>query len=194
MRVIATDIPDVLELVPDVLGDLRGYFLESFRQDVIEESVGRVCFVQDNESKSRRGVLRGLHFQKPPFTQSKLVRVVSGRVLDIALDIRIGSPWYGRHVARELDGERKNMLWVPKGFAHGFVVLSDEAVFAYKCDNYYMPSHEGGIHWNDSAIGIDWKLDPSLILVSARDSSLPGLSSADSFRYEEFSSDRIYRR
>ncbi|ABB23305.1 dTDP-4-dehydrorhamnose 3,5-epimerase [Pelodictyon luteolum] len=194
MRVTATIIPDVLELEPEVLGDQRGYFLESFRQDVIEESVGRVSFVQDNESKSRRGVLRGLHFQKPPYTQSKLVRVVSGRVLDVALDIRIGSPWYGRHVACELDGERKNMLWVPKGFAHGFVVLSDEAVFAYKCDNYYMPSHEGGIHWNDPALGIDWKLDPSLILVSARDSSLPGLSSADSFRYEEFSADRIYRR
>jgi len=194
MRVTATDIPDVLMLEPQVFGDERGYFFESFRQDVFEEAVGRVRFVQDNESKSRRGVLRGLHFQKPPYTQSKLVRAVSGRVLDVALDIRIGSPWYGRHVACELDSERKNMLWVPKGFAHGFVVLSDEAVFAYKCDDYYRPSHEGGIFWNDPGLGIDWRLGESEIRVSSRDSALPGLSAADAFRYEDFSQDKTYRR
>ena len=119
---------------------------------------GKVAFVQDNESKSGYGVLRGLHFQKPPFTQSKLVRVLSGSVLDVAVDLRLGSPWYGRHVSCVLDTERKNMLWVPKGFAHGFLVLSPEAVFAYKCDNYYMPSHDAGLVWNDPCLGIDWQL------------------------------------
>ncbi|TLU58664.1 MAG: dTDP-4-dehydrorhamnose 3,5-epimerase, partial [Chlorobium sp.] len=155
MRVTVSNIPDVLIFQPEVFGDNRGYFFESFRQDLFEEHVGRVAFVQDNESKSAYGVLRGLHFQKPPFTQSKLVRVVQGRVLDVAVDLRLGSPWYGKHVSCLLDAERKNMLWVPKGFAHGFLVLSEEAVFAYKCDNYYTPSHEAGLMWNDPALGID---------------------------------------
>ena len=137
MQVISSTIPDVLIFEPTLFGDDRGYFFESFRQDFFEQHVGQVAFVQENESKSVYGVLRGLHFQKPPFTQSKLVRVLYGSVLDVAVDLRLGSPWYGRHVSCQLDTERKRMLWIPKGFAHGFLVLSKEAVFAYKCDNYY---------------------------------------------------------
>jgi len=194
MRVTSTAIPDVLEFEPVVSGDDRGYFFESFRRDLIEEHIGRVDFVQDNESKSSRGVLRGLHFQLPPYTQSKLVRVVRGRVLDVAVDIRRGSPWYGRHVACELDGERKNELWVPKGFAHGFVVLSDEAVFSYKCDSYYHPSSEGGLLWNGHSLGIDWQLDAADIRVSGRDGGLPGFSEVEDFPYSEYNAESVYRR
>ncbi|NTW68512.1 MAG: dTDP-4-dehydrorhamnose 3,5-epimerase [Chlorobiaceae bacterium] len=186
MKVIVSSIPDVLFFEPEVFGDDRGYFFESFRQDLIEKHIGHVLFVQDNESKSCYGVLRGLHFQKPPYTQSKLVRAVQGRVLDVAVDIRQGSPWYGRHVTRVLDGDRKNMMWVPKGFAHGFVVLSEEAVFAYKCDNYYTPSHDAGILWNDSALGIDWQLPDEDILLSGKDKILPVLGEIDLFPYEEY--------
>jgi len=132
MHVISKSIPDVLEFVPKIYGDERGYFFESFRKDIVEEHVGKVDFVQDNQSKSGYGVLRGLHFQKPPFTQSKLVRVLEGTVLDVAFDIREGSPWYGQHVAVKLDSQTNNMLWVPQGFAHGFVVLSEQAIFSYK--------------------------------------------------------------
>jgi dTDP-4-dehydrorhamnose 3,5-epimerase len=192
MRVTVSAIPDVLFFEPEVLGDDRGYFFESFRQDIIERYIGKVEFVQDNESKSAYGVLRGLHSQKPPFTQSKLVRVVYGQVLDVAVDMRIGSPWYGRHVACKLDAERKNMMWVPKGFAHGFVVLSREAVFAYKCDNYYSPSHEVGFSWNDPALGIDWLLPADTIRVSEKDAHQPAFSTIDVFRYEDFRQEKLY--
>ncbi|NTU44221.1 MAG: dTDP-4-dehydrorhamnose 3,5-epimerase [Chlorobiaceae bacterium] len=194
MRVIVSEIPDVLFFEPEVFGDDRGYFFESFRQDLMEEHVGRVEFVQDNESKSGYGVLRGLHFQKPPYTQSKLVRVVRGRVLDVAVDIRLGSPWYGRHVYSLLDGERKNMMWVPKGFAHGFLVLSEDAVFSYKCDNYYAPSYDTGIMWNDPVLGIDWQLPESVVRVSERDSKQGGFGMVDYFPYQEYRQERLYPR
>ncbi len=192
MQVLPTAIPDVLMFEPQVFGDDRGYFFESFRQDLFEQHIGRVLFVQDNESKSGYGVLRGLHFQKPPFTQSKLVRALYGRVLDVAVDLRLGSPWYGRHVACVLDAERKNMLWVPKGFAHGFLVLSPEAVFAYKCDNYYASSCDAGILWNDPLLGIDWQLPEGVIRVSGKDAVQPALSSVDLFRYEDYRQEKLY--
>jgi dTDP-4-dehydrorhamnose 3,5-epimerase len=192
MQVIVSAIPDVLFFEPKVIGDDRGYFFESFRQDLFEKHVGKVAFVQDNESKSGYGVLRGLHFQKPPFTQSKLVRAVHGMVLDVAVDIRLGSPWYGRYVACLLDGERKNMMWVPKGFAHGFVVLSEEAVFAYKCDNYYTPSHDAGLLWNDPALGIDWRVPEEVIRVSDKDARQPGFGTLDIFRYEDYRQEKLY--
>ncbi|NTV98784.1 MAG: dTDP-4-dehydrorhamnose 3,5-epimerase [Chlorobiaceae bacterium] len=192
MQVIPTAIPDVVIFEPAVFGDDRGYFFESFRQDIFERHIGQIAFVQDNESKSGRGVLRGLHFQKPPFTQSKLVRAVFGTVLDIAVDIRAGSPWYGRHVSCVLDSALKNMLWVPKGFAHGFVVLSEEAVFAYKCDNYYTPSHDAGILWSDPALGIDWQIPHEEIRVSAKDALQPAFGDADHFRYEECLKEKLY--
>ncbi len=194
MQVIVSTIPDVLFLEPKVFGDDRGYFFESFRQDIFEEHVGRVSFVQDNESKSSYGVLRGLHFQKPPFTQSKLVRVVQGRVLDVAVDLRVGSPWYGHHVSRVLDDERKNMMWVPKGFAHGFLVLSPEAVFAYKCDNYYMPSHDAGLKWSDPTLGIAWQVPQEEIRVSEKDAQQPLLDEVEGFRYDDFRQEKLYPR
>ena len=194
MRVIPSAIPDVLIFEPTVFGDDRGYFFESFRQDFFEEHVGQVAFVQENESKSAYGVLRGLHFQKPPFTQSKLVRVLYGSVLDVAVDLRLGSPWYGRHVTCLLDTEQKRMLWVPQGFAHGFVVLSNEAVFAYKCDNYYTPSHDAGILWNDPSLAIEWRLPAEVIRVSGKDAAQPAFSSVNTFLYEEFRREKIYPR
>jgi len=192
MRVIVSTIPDVLIFEPQVFGDDRGYFFESFRQDIVNQHIGEVSFVQDNESKSDYGVLRGLHFQKPPFTQSKLVRVVYGSVLDVAVDLRLGSPWYGRHVSCVLDAERKNMMWVPKGFAHGFLVLSAEAVFAYKCDNYYTPSHDAGLLWNDPALGIDWRLPAEAIRVSGKDAIQPQFGSVELFQYDDFRQEKLY--
>lgn len=192
MQVIATAIPDVLIFEPEVFGDDRGYFFESFRQDLFNRHVGNVAFVQDNESKSSYGVLRGLHFQKPPFAQSKLIRAVEGRVLDVAVDIRMGSPWHGRHVAVELNAEKKNMLWVPKGFAHGFLVLSPEAVVTYKCDNYYTPSHDAGLLWSDAAIGIDWLLPEEKIRVSAKDAMQPCFGRIESFRYDDYRQEKLY--
>ncbi|NTU96632.1 MAG: dTDP-4-dehydrorhamnose 3,5-epimerase [Chlorobiaceae bacterium] len=192
MQVIPTAIPEVLVFEPAVFGDDRGYFFESYRQDVLDRYIGQVAFVQDNESKSGRGVLRGLHFQKPPFTQSKLVRAVYGTVLDVAVDIRSGSPWYGRHVSCLLDSVRKNMLWVPKGFAHGFVVLSEEAVFAYKCDNYYAPSYDAGILWSDPSLAIDWQIPREEIRVSAKDASQPGFGESIHFRYEDYRQEKLY--
>jgi len=138
-----------------------------------EEKVGKTVFVQDNESKSRYGVLRGLHFQKPPFAQAKLVRVVKGRVLDVAVDIRKDSPTFGSHVSLELSDENKTQLFIPRGFAHGFVVLSDEAIFQYKCDNYYSPGHEGAILWNDPRLHIDWQLPANEIILSEKDKNNP---------------------
>ena len=155
MQVIKTDLEGVFIIEPKIFTDPRGYFFESFSQRVFNENVREISFVQDNESKSSYGVLRGLHFQKPPFTQSKLVRCIKGCVLDVAVDIRKGSPTFGKHVAVELSEENHRQLFVPRGFAHGFSVLSPEAVFQYKCDNYYAPQSEGAIAWNDPALGID---------------------------------------
>ena len=158
MNVIKTDIEGVVIIEPRIFGDPRGYFFESFSQRDFDAQVRTVRFVQDNESRSCYGVLRGLHFQKPPFTQSKLVRVIRGTVLDVAVDIRKGSPTFGKHVAVELSGENHLQFFVPRGFAHGFSVLSDEAVFQYKCDNFYAPQSEGALAWDDPDLGIDWRL------------------------------------
>ncbi len=184
MKVIKTSIPDVLIFEPKVFGDARGYFLESFRQDVIDEHIGDVRFVQDNESYSQRGVLRGLHFQRPPYTQGKLVRVLQGEVLDVAVDLRLDSPTYGEHVNVILSAENKRQFWVPRGFAHGFVVLSETALFSYKCDNYYAPAYDGGIAWNDPAIAIDWLLPEKELLLSEKDMKHPGLASVKCFTME----------
>lgn len=186
MKVLKTDIEGVLILEPEVFGDARGYFFESFSRRQFEAAAGRVDFVQDNESRSRRGVLRGLHFQRGDAAQAKLVRVVQGRVLDVAVDIRRGSPTFGRHVAAELSGENKRQMFIPRGFAHGFAVLSEEAVFQYKCDNYYTPGSEGGIAWDDPALGIDWRLPAGDILLSEKDRHNPPLSQArELFEYDK---------
>jgi dTDP-4-dehydrorhamnose 3,5-epimerase len=171
---------------PKIFGDDRGYFFESFRYDVFKDNVGDVHFVQENQSKSSNGVLRGLHFQRPPATQSKLVTCIQGEVLDVAVDIRIGSPTFGEHVSVNLNEENKRQLWIPKGFAHGFVVLSQYAVFAYKCDNYYAPSLDGGIYWNDPSLKIDWKMPTDRIKLSEKDLNHPLLSSVDCFDFKDF--------
>lgn len=179
MKITPLAIPDLLLIEPRVHGDERGYFFESYRRDLLAEAQGRpVDFIQDNESKSARGVLRGLHYQLPPFAQSKLVRVVSGRVLDVAVDIRRGSPHFGRHLAVELSGDNKQQLFVPRGFAHGFVVLSEEAVLTYKVDNGYAPQHDRGIRFDDPALGIDWQLPAAAISTSDKDRTLPLLAEA----------------
>ena len=184
MDVIKTAIPGVVIVEPKVFGDARGYFLESWNQRDFDAAVGPVRFVQDNESKSRYGVLRGLHFQTGDCSQSKLVRVVSGRVLDVAVDIRKGSPWFGQHVCCELSGENHRQFFIPRGFAHGFSVLSEEAVFQYKCDRLYAPDHEGAIAWDDPALGIDWGLPLADIILSEKDKRHPTLAeSKDLFDY-----------
>lgn len=194
MEVIKTDIPGVVILKPRVFEDSRGYFFESFSLREFQEKVRPIAFVQDNESMSSYGVMRGLHFQKPPYTQSKLVRCVSGAVLDVAVDIRRGSPTYGRHVAVELTGENHLMLFIPRGFAHGFSVLSDKAVFQYKCDNFYAPQSEGGISILDSNLGIDWRIPQADAILSEKDTRhglLAGFDSPfyfDTDLYPEFSS------
>jgi len=172
-------IPDVVLIEPTVHGDNRGYFIETFRQDLFEEAVGyQVNFIQDNESKSAKGVLRGLHYQLPPYTQAKLVRVIEGSVLDVAVDIRKSSPTFGQHVAVELTAENKHQLFVPHGFAHGFLVLSDSAIFAYKVDNYYAPEHDRGIAFDDAKLGIDWRLTIEALQLSDKDKTHPDLSAA----------------
>ena len=164
---------------PTVHGDNRGYFMETFRQDLFEEAVGyQVNFIQDNESKSTKGVLRGLHYQLPPYTQAKLVRVIEGSVLDVAVDIRKASSTFGQHVVVELTAENKHQLFVPHGFAHGFVVLSDSATFAYKVDNYYAPKHDRGIVFNDKDLGIDWQLALEVLQLSDKDRAHPTLENA----------------
>ena len=186
MELIETLIEGVVVLRPRVFGDARGYFFESYSEREFERLVGKVEFVQDNESKSRYGVVRGLHFQKPPYAQSKLVRVVCGRVLDVAVDIRKGSPTFGQHVAMELDGEEKLQFFIPRGFAHGFAVLSDEAVFQYKCDNFYAPEAEGALAWDDPDLGIDWRLPLGEVVLSEKDRHHPRLKDADwLFVYKE---------
>lgn len=184
MNVTRTDIPDVVIIEPRVFGDHRGYFFESFSEKDFSENVCVTKFVQDNESKSCYGVLRGLHFQKPPHAQAKLVRVVKGRVLDVAVDIRKGSPTFGRHVAVELTEDNHRQLFIPRGFAHGFAVLSEEAVFQYKCDNYYAPQSEGSVLWNDPEIGIDWGIPEDEVILSEKDTKSPLLKDlGDFFEY-----------
>ncbi len=180
MKFIPTDIADVIVIEPKVHGDSRGYFTETFRQDKLEEFLGyRVNFCQDNESKSSKGVLRGLHYQLAPAAQTKLVRVIQGRVLDVAVDIRKGSPTFEKHVAVELSAENKRQLFVPRGFAHGFVVLEDDTVFAYKVDNYYSPQNDRGILFNDKILGIDWTLKSDILNLSDKDKNQPLLSETD---------------
>ena len=179
MRVISTDIEGVVIIEPDVFGDARGYFMESWSQQRFNKGVREVEFVQDNQSKSCYGVVRGLHFQRGEYSQSKLVRVAQGRVLDVAVDIRRGSPTFGRHIAVELSDENHRQLFIPRGFAHGFSVLSSEAVLQYKCDNYYSPKNEGAIAWNDPTIGIDWQLPVEDIILSAKDMHHPTLAEAE---------------
>ncbi len=186
MEVIKTDIEGVVILQPRIFGDERGYFFESFSQREFETEVCRTVFVQDNESKSCYGVVRGLHFQKPPCAQSKLVRVVKGRVLDVAVDIRKGAPTFGKHVSVELSEENKRQFFIPRGFAHGFAVLSDEAVFQYKCDNFYAPESEGSLAWDDPDLGIDWKVPAQRVILSEKDRHHPCLKEAEFlFDYKE---------
>ncbi|MDR2064478.1 MAG: dTDP-4-dehydrorhamnose 3,5-epimerase [Prevotellaceae bacterium] len=178
MEIIKTQIEDVLIVKPEILADSRGYFFESFVQEEFERKVCKTVFVQDNESKSSYGVLRGLHYQLPPFAQAKLVRVIKGKVLDVAVDIRKNSPTFGKYAAVELSEENHLQLFIPRGFAHGFVVLADETVFQYKCDNYYCPQSEGAIIWNDEKIGIDWKIPEQDIILSEKDKKHPELAHA----------------
>ena len=180
MEVIKTDIEGVVIIKPRIFTDARGYFFESYSKREFDEKVRHVDFVQDNESCSSRGVMRGLHFQRPPFTQSKLVRCVRGRVLDVAVDIRKGSPTYGRHVVVELSEDNHLQFFVPRGFAHGFAVLSDTAVFQYKCDNYYHPEADGGIAITDASLGIDWRIDPGQAILSEKDTRHPLMKDFDS--------------
>ena len=181
MEVIKTGIEGVFIIEPKVFGDNRGYFFESFNAREFAEKTGKeVIFVQDNESMSHYGVLRGLHFQLPPYSQSKLVRVVKGKVLDVAVDIRKGSSTYGKYVSCEMTGENKRQFFVPKGFAHGFCVLSDEAVFQYKCDGFYHPEAEGAIAWNDPNIAINWPITAEEIILSEKDKHHPCLKDFES--------------
>jgi dTDP-4-dehydrorhamnose 3,5-epimerase len=175
MKIRETGIDGLIVIEPDVYGDSRGYFMESFSDRKFRELTGiEVTFVQDNESKSSYGVVRGLHFQRAPYAQSKLVRVVSGRVLDVAVDLRQGSGTYGRHFSIELSGDNHLQMFIPKGFAHGFAVLSEEAVFQYKCDEYYAPESEGSIAWNDPDLAIDWHISQDDVRVSDKDGRSPG--------------------
>ena len=177
MQFTRTNISDVIIIEPKVHGDSRGYFVETFRQDKLEEFLGyQINFCQDNESKSSKGVLRGLHYQLPPHAQTKLVRVISGRVLDVAVDIRKNSPTFGKYVAVELSGENKKQLLIPRGFAHGFVVLEDDTVFAYKVDNYYSPECDRGIAFDDKNLNIDWILNHDELNLSAKDIKQPKLN------------------
>tara|TARA_B100000900_G_scaffold301092_1_gene259683 strand:+ start:2006 stop:2566 length:561 start_codon:yes stop_codon:yes gene_type:complete len=180
MKFIKTALPGVFIIEPSVLGDDRGYFLESFNLEKFEENVFPIKFVQDNESKSSRGVLRGLHFQLPPYAQAKLVRCIKGRVIDVAVDIRKGSPTYGKHLSVELSGENKRQLFVPRGFAHGFSVLSENTVFAYKVDNKYMPKSESGIRYDDKELNINWGLKEEDIQLSYKDKELGAFNNLDS--------------
>ena len=180
MNVIQTEIQGVVIIEPRVFGDSRGYFFESFSEKNFKEQVADVDFVQDNQSKSCYGVVRGLHFQKPPHAQAKLVRVVKGRVLDVAVDLRKGSPTYGKHVAVELTEDNHRQFFIPRGFAHGFAVLSEEAIFQYKCDNYYAPQSEGAVAWNDPDLGIDWGVPLEKAILSEKDMKHPRLTDIDS--------------
>lgn len=186
MEVIKTGIEGVVIIEPRIFKDDRGYFYESFSQREFEEKVCHTTFVQDNQSKSSYGVVRGLHFQKPPYTQSKLVRCIKGAVLDVAVDIRKGSPTFGKHVAVELSEENHRQLFIPRGFAHGFAVLTPEAVFQYKCDNFYNKESEGAIAWNDPELAIDWRIPAEQVLLSEKDKQSKCMNDADFlFDYNE---------
>lgn len=181
-----TLIPDVVIIDPAVHGDNRGYFIETFRQDKLEEFLGfKIPFCQDNESKSSYGVLRGLHFQLPPRPQSKLVRVIEGEVLDVAVDVRRGSPTFGKHVSVRLSGENKRQLFVPRGFAHGFVVLSETCTFLYKVDNYYAPECDRGLAFDDPALGIDWIVKSSDLKLSPKDLKQAKLGEGECFNFSD---------
>ena len=180
MEVIKTAIEGPVIIEPRIFKDSRGYFFESFSQREFDEKVAKITFVQDNESKSSYGVMRGLHFQRPPFTQSKIVRCVLGKVLDVAVDIRKGSPTYGQHVAVELSEDNHRQFFIPKGFAHGFAVLSETAVFQYKCDEFYHPEAEGAIAWDDPEIGIEWPVKAEDVLLSEKDKHHPLLKDFES--------------
>ncbi len=194
INVIRTEIPGVVIIEPKVFGDNRGYFFESWSQRDFNEQVRPVKFVQDNESKSCYGVLRGLHFQKGEYAQSKLVRVVKGTVLDVAVDIRKGSPTFGKYVSVELTAENHRQFFVPRGFAHGFAVLSEEAVFQYKCDNFYAPQAEGALAWDDPDIGIEWGIPVDKIILSEKDKNHPSLTeSIELFDYSiDYYSERLF--
>jgi dTDP-4-dehydrorhamnose 3,5-epimerase len=186
MEVIKTDIEGVVIIEPRIFKDDRGYFYESFSQREFEEKVCRTTFVQDNQSKSSYGVVRGLHFQKPPYSQSKLVRCIKGAVLDVAVDIRKGSPTFGKYVAVELTEDNHRQFFVPRGFAHGFAVLSEEAVFQYKCDNFYNKESEGSVAWNDQELAIDWRIPVEKVLLSEKDKLSKSIAEADFlFDYNE---------
>lgn len=176
-----TAIEGVYIIEPRVFNDARGYFFEAWKKDKFEANVATVDFIQDNESKSSYGVLRGLHYQKGEYSQAKLVRVIKGRVLDVAVDLRRSSTTFGQHVMVELSDENKRQFFIPRGFAHGFLVLSDEAVFTYKVDNVYAPQAEAGVRWNDPALGIDWPIDPQQVLTSDKDLRQPLLKDAELF-------------
>lgn len=180
MNIIKTDIEGVVIIEPRIFNDSRGYFFESYNKKDFDEAIGNVEFVQDNESRSTRGVMRGLHFQRPPHAQAKLVRCVKGTVLDVAVDIRKGSPSYGRHVACLLTEDNHRQFFIPRGFAHGFAVLSDVAVFQYKCDNYYAPQADGGISILDESLGIDWQIKIKDAILSEKDKNHPLLADFDS--------------
>ena len=179
MNIIRTFIDGIMLIEPQIHSDSRGYFFLFFNQKECEEKVCKTTFVQDNESKSSFGVLRGLHFQKPPFAQSKLVRVVKGAVLDVAVDIRTGSPTFGQHVSIELTEDNHRQFFIPRGFAHGFSVLSEEVIFQYKCDNLYAPQYEGAIAWDDPDLGIDWHIPKDKMLLSEKDKTHPRLKEAE---------------
>ena len=186
MEVIKTEIDGVVIIEPRIFSDDRGYFYESFSQREFEEKVCRTTFVQDNQSKSSYGVLRGLHFQKPPYSQSKLVRCIKGAVLDVAVDIRKGSPTFGKYVAVELSEDNHRQFFVPRGFAHGFAVLTPEAIFQYKCDNFYNKESEGSVAWNDPQLAIDWQIPADKVILSEKDKLSKELADADYlFDYNE---------
>lgn len=183
MTIIPTEIPQVVLIDPVIRGDSRGYFMETFLKGKFREEILNTEFVQENESLSSRGVLRGLHYQLPPFAQSKLIRVVSGKIIDVAVDIRKGSPTFGKSVVAEISGENKRQIFIPRGFAHGFSVLEDNTIVQYKTDNYYAPEYEAAVLWNDPALGIDWCMPADEILLSDKDKMHPLLKDAKLFDY-----------
>lgn len=181
MEYIETEIAGVFIIEPRVFSDARGYFMEAWKEEEFNQHIGRVKFIQDNESKSSYGVLRGLHYQKGEWSQAKLVRVIKGRVLDVAVDIRKSSPTFGKHVMVELSEDNKRQFFIPRGFAHGFLVLSEESIFTYKVDNPYMPAEEAGIRWNDPELAIEWPIDPAVVQTSEKDLKQPLLKEAQVF-------------
>jgi len=192
MKVTKTELGGVLVIEPDVFGDSRGYFYENYNEERYSKYGIEFKFVQNNISKSQKGTIRGLHYQAPDKAQTKLCSVISGRALDFAIDIRFGSPTFGKYVAVELSEANKLQLFIPKGFAHGFVVLSPEAVFAYKCDNYYTPSHDAGLLWNDPDLALEWQIPEESIRVSGKDALQPSFGTVESFPYDDYRQEKLY--